>query len=141
MRERSEEEKMSQLEFAFNAALENAKRQIGEAVGNALRVFGDPKVWKNVAKAGSFLRVQQRPNSNEEPSVRVKALSAVPPDPAIKMKIDQLEEQRSAAEALMLDTAIAEMGELTKIAVAELQKQLQLQLEPWLTGSGSMLHS
>merc|ERR1719169_161338 len=43
MRERSEEEKMSQLEFAFNAALENAKRQIGEAVGTALRVFDDPK--------------------------------------------------------------------------------------------------
>merc|ERR1719263_762710 len=141
MRERSEEEKISQLEFAFNAALENAKRQIGEAIGAALRVFDDPRVWKNVAKAGSFLRFQQRPNSNEEPSVRVKALASAPPDPAIKSKIDQLEEQRGAAEALMLDVAIAEMGELTKIAVAELEKQLQLQLEPWLTGSGSMLHS
>jgi len=141
MRERSEEEKMSQLEFAFNAALENAKRQIGEAVGVALRVFDDPRVWKNVAKTASFLRVQQRPNSNEEPSVRVKALAGAPPDPAIKSKIDQLEEQRGAAEALMLDVAVAEMGELTKIAVAELEKQLQLQLEPWLVGSGSLLRS
>jgi len=139
MRERAEEEKMAQLEFAFNAALENAKRQVGEAVGVALRVFDDPRVWKNVAKTGSFLRVQQRPNSAEESSVRVKALSAAPPDPAIKMKMDQLEEQRSAAEALMLDVAIAEMGELTKIVVAELEKNLQLQLEPWLVGSGSLL--
>jgi len=141
MRERSEEEKMSQLEFAFNAALENAKRQIGEAVGVSLRVFDDPRVWKNVAKTGSFLRVRQRPNSAEEPSVRVKALAAAPPDPAIKIKMDQLEEQRSAAEALMLDVAIAEMGELTKIVVAELEKQLQLQIEPWLVGSGSLLRS
>jgi hypothetical protein len=141
MRERSEEEKMSQLEFAFNAALESAKQQIGEAVGLALRVFDDPRVWKNVAKTGSFLRVQMRSNSAEEPSVRVKALAAAPPDPAIKIKIDQLEEQRSAAEALMLDVAIAEMGELTKIAVAELEKQLQLQIEPWLVGGGSLLHS
>jgi hypothetical protein len=30
------------------------------------RVFDDPRVWKNVAKAGSFLRAQQRPNSNED---------------------------------------------------------------------------
>ena len=30
----------------------------------------------------------------------------------------RLEEQRGAAEALMLDVAIAEMGELTKIVVA-----------------------
>merc|ERR1719171_178654 len=141
MRERSEEEKMSQLEFAFNAALENAKRQIGEVVGAAMKVFDDPRVWKNVAKTGSFLRLRQQPNSAEEPSVRVKALAAAPPDPAIKIKIDQLEEQRGAAEALMLDVAIAEMGELTKIAVAELEKQLQLQLEPWLVGSGSLLHS
>jgi len=141
MRERSEEEKMSQLEFAFNAALENAKRQIGEAVGVSLRVFDDPRVWKNVAKTGSFLRVRQRPNSAEEPSVRVKALAAAPPDPAIKIKMDQLEEQRSAAEALTLDVAIAEMGELTKIVVAELEKQLQLQIEPWLVGSGSLLRS
>ena len=125
----------------INAALENAKRQIGEAVGAAMRVFDDPRVWKNVAKSGSFLRLRQRPNSAEEPSVRVKALAAAPPDPSIKIKIDQLEEQRSAAEALMLDVAIAEMGELTKIAVAELEKQLQLQLEPWLVGSGSLLHS
>ena len=41
----------------------------------------------------------------------------------------------------MLDVAIAEMGELTKIAIAELEKQLQLQLEPWLAGSGSLLWS
>eukprot|EP00746_Dinoflagellata_sp_MGD_P150654 gnl/MRDRNA2_/MRDRNA2_82483_c0_seq3.p1 gnl/MRDRNA2_/MRDRNA2_82483_c0~~gnl/MRDRNA2_/MRDRNA2_82483_c0_seq3.p1 ORF type:complete len:240 (+),score=85.41 gnl/MRDRNA2_/MRDRNA2_82483_c0_seq3:49-720(+) len=132
---------MSQLEFAFNAALENAKRQIGEAVGAAMKVFDDPRVLKNVVKAGSFLRFRQRPNSAEEPSVRVKALAAAPPDPSIKIKIDQLEEQRSAAESLMLDVAIAEMGELTKIAIAELEKQLQLQLEPWLVGSGSLLHS
>merc|ERR1711904_689932 len=81
MRERSEEEKMSQLEFAFNAALENAKRQIGEAVGAAMKVFDDPRVWKNVAKTGSFLHLRQRPNSAEEPSVRLKALAASPPDP------------------------------------------------------------
>merc|ERR1719387_1518732 len=106
-----------------------------------MKVFDDPRVQKNKATIGSFLRACQRPNSAEEPSVRVKALAAAPPDPSIKIKIDQLEEQRSAAEALMLDVAIAEMGELTKIAVAELEKQLQLQLEPLLVGSGSFLRS
>merc|ERR1719236_444947 len=55
MRERSEEEKMSQLEFAFNAALENAKRQIGEAVGVAMKAFDRP-LAQNAAKAGVFLR-------------------------------------------------------------------------------------
>merc|ERR1719236_421224 len=58
MRERSEEEKMSQLEFAFNSALEGAKRQIGETVGVAMRVFDDPRVWKSVVKTESFLRVR-----------------------------------------------------------------------------------
>merc|ERR1712193_148515 len=79
--------------------------------------------------------------SAEEPSVRVKALAAAPPDPSLKIKIDQLEEQRGAAEALMLDVAIAEMGELTKIVVADLEKEIQLQLEPLLMGSGSLLQS
>merc|ERR1719484_109880 len=50
MRERSEEEKMSQLEFAFNAALESAKGQIGEAVNVAMGVFNDPKVLKKFGK-------------------------------------------------------------------------------------------
>jgi len=144
MRERSEEEKMTQLESAFNAALESAKRQIGDVIGQSLRLFDDPRVWKSVARRSnrdaarlSFLK--QRPNPAEEPSVKVKALSAPPPDPILKSHIDAAEEHRAASEAAMLDNAIVEMGELTKIVISELEKSLQLQLDPWLANSGSFL--
>lgn len=145
MRERSEEEKMAQLEIAFNAALESAKGQIADAVGQALKVFDDPKIWKTERKSasthsGQVSFLQQRLNSAEEPTVRVKALAAPPPSPTIKSKIDGLEEERAAMETHMLDTAVAEMGELTKIVIAEVEKALQLQLEPWLVSSGSLLH-
>ena len=46
---------------------------------------------------------------------------------------------RAASESQLLDTAVAEMGELTKIVVAELEKNLQLQLDPWLASAGSFL--
>merc|ERR1719236_137402 len=56
VREKTEEEKMSQLELAFNAALENAKKQIGDAVGQSLRVFDDPSIWKSVTRKSKHTR-------------------------------------------------------------------------------------
>merc|ERR1712118_210269 len=94
-----------------------AKHQIGGAVGKAL------------ATTSHLSFLQQTAQTAEEPSVMVKALAAAPPDPTIKAKIDSVEDQRAVLESGMLNTAIAELGGLTKIVVAELEKALQVELQ------------
>ncbi|SCP02529.1 41K blood stage antigen precursor 41-3, putative [Plasmodium malariae] len=54
------------------------------------------------------------------------------PSVDIKEKIEEIEQYRTDEEVTMFETAISELGILTDITILELQKQIQLQLNPFL---------
>jgi len=64
--------------------------------------------------------------AGDGPSVRVTVLPAVPPDPARKTSIDELERRRSSIELGIFEQAIAEMHDLSQLVVMELEGQLNL---------------
>ena len=92
------------LQTAFNGALESAKSQIEDLVGRTMRVFSDPEVLqafggpratslRSRPPAAAFLEEAQLPTGSvaaDAPSVRVKVVPALPPDPVLKAKITEV---------------------------------------------------
>ncbi|EPR64842.1 putative blood stage antigen 41-3 precursor [Toxoplasma gondii GT1] len=66
------------------------------------------------------------------PSVKVELTSIKEPSPQIKEKMDEIEELRADEETRMFQQAIAEFEQLTKITVQELEKNIQIQMNPFL---------
>ncbi|SBS89227.1 41K blood stage antigen precursor 41-3 [Plasmodium malariae] len=78
----------------------------------------------------SFL--QQNYVNNTIPSVKISLSEISEPSVDIKEKIEEIEQYRTDEEVTMFETAISELGILTDITILELQKQIQLQLNPFL---------
>lgn len=78
----------------------------------------------------SFL--EQNNSENNFPSVKISLSEITEPDIAIKDKIEEIEQYRTDEEVMMFDIAISEMNSLREITILELEKQIQLQLNPFL---------
>ncbi|SBT44345.1 blood-stage antigen 41-3, putative [Plasmodium ovale wallikeri] len=76
----------------------------------------------------SFL--QQNYVNKTIPSVKISLSEISEPSADIKDKIEEIEQYRTDEE--MFETAISELGILTDITILELEKQIQLQLNPFL---------
>lgn len=66
------------------------------------------------------------------PSVKITLSDISEPDISIKDKIEEIEQYRSDEEVMMFENAISEMNSLREITILELEKQIQLQLNPFL---------
>nr|CEL67993.1 TPA: 41-3 antigen, putative [Neospora caninum Liverpool] len=66
------------------------------------------------------------------PSVKVELTGVKEPSPQIKEKMDEIEELRTDEETRMFQQAISEFEQLTKITVQELEKNIQIQMNPFL---------
>lgn len=78
----------------------------------------------------SFL--QQNYINKTIPSVKIYLSETNEPSAEIKEKIVEMEQYRTDEEVAMFETAISEFGILTEITILELEKQIQLQLNPFL---------
>ncbi|SOS79633.1 blood stage antigen 41-3 precursor [Plasmodium sp. gorilla clade G1] len=66
------------------------------------------------------------------PSVKISLTEISEPSVLIKEKIEEIEQYRTDEEVTMFETAISELDILTDITILELEKQMQLQLNPFL---------
>ncbi|SPJ11289.1 blood stage antigen 41-3 precursor [Plasmodium sp. DRC-Itaito] len=66
------------------------------------------------------------------PSVKISLTEISEPSILIKEKIEEIEQYRTDEEVTMFETAISELDILTDITILELEKQIQLQLNPFL---------
>ncbi|KAL8272936.1 hypothetical protein Esti_003104 [Eimeria stiedai] len=77
------------------------------------------------------------------PAVKLQLTEVKEPDPQIKEKMDEIEQLRTDEETKMFEQAMAEFAQLTRITVAEsgfhsigigteLEKNIQIQLNPFL---------
>ncbi|CEM32289.1 unnamed protein product [Vitrella brassicaformis CCMP3155] len=80
---------------------------------------------------GNIARTLIRPR---EPSMKVKLTDIKAPSRDIKSKIDQIEQKRSDEERKMIEQAIQEMSQLTKITIQE-SKNIEIQENPFIVDS------
>lgn len=143
-RARREEDRMSQLQAAYSSALAAARQEISDVVGKALDPMGQKLLKKSLThtisasfRKGAPLSFLRQRAAAEEFSVRLKVLAAAPSKAGMET-INGFERERNARESAIVDTAINEMSELTKIVVAELSFQLHRQMSS-RGSSGSFL--
>lgn len=79
--------------------------------------------------------VEQKYFDNSIPSVKISLSEISEPDVAIKDKIEEIEQYRTDEEVMMFEIAISEMSSLREITILELEKQIQLQLNPFLVNN------
>lgn len=138
-RKQSEQEGMRAVEAAYSNALESAKAEIAALVGKSTRDLsnlaiarmraGSPATRSRVQAAFLQRSEHQGAAAADQPSVRVSVVPAPPPDPSLKVKMDDIEQRRSKAEGLLFEQAAAEMKDLTRVVLAELQAQLQMHMD------------
>ncbi|GAW82810.1 41K blood stage antigen precursor 41-3 [Plasmodium gonderi] len=78
----------------------------------------------------SFL--QQNYVNKTLPSVKISLSELTEPSVDIKEKMEEMEQYRTDEEVAMFEMAISEFSILTDITILELEKQIQLQLNPFL---------
>ncbi|SOV16214.1 blood stage antigen 41-3 precursor [Plasmodium sp. DRC-Itaito] len=91
---------------------------------------GGPLPPPELRKHTSFL--QQNYLNKTIPSVKISLTEISEPSVLIKEKIEEIEQYRTDEEVNMFETAISELDILTDITMLELEKQIQLQLNPFL---------
>jgi len=135
-REQIENANMDRLQREMNKALLEARRQIGDTIGRAMRAFDDPRmagavqISRRAQKSASML--QQLPQDTLGSSalaVKVNVLPANPPDGSLRPAIDNIESVRSSEEKDMFDSAVGEPSALTAFIVSELEAQIQAHID------------
>lgn len=109
-------------EFSQEESSDNVERSFDESSG--------PLPPPEVRNHSSF--IEQNYLKGSTPSVRITLSEITEPDVVIKDKIEEIEQYRSDEEVMMFESAISEMNSLREITVLELEKQIQLQLNPFL---------
>lgn len=66
------------------------------------------------------------------PSVKISLSELTEPSVEIKEKMEEMEQYRTDEEVAMFEMALSEFSILTDITILELEKQIQLQLNPFL---------
>ncbi|GBE59586.1 blood stage antigen 41-3, putative [Babesia ovata] len=141
-----EEGMMAKLEDKFNETLVDSRDKIKQIVNQQLDIFNDERLKTIVrtvdTKKESHLKSQTLPKApsfieigeNIVPSsVRVMMGEVDIPDPAIKTKMEQIEQSRSYEEIQVFNQQSDEMEQLTNVTLIELERALKLQLKPYLT--------
>jgi len=152
--------KASEGSFAKQSAFANAKANAGIAVENAPFFkqisHNQPTAHRNgplapapPTKASSFLQVKEKNSSKfvggvlgsvfePPPSVKVQLTGIKEPDEKIKEKMEEIEQLRTDEETSMFEQAIEEFAQLTKITVQELEKNIQIQMNPFLVDAAAV---
>ncbi|UKJ87894.2 tRNA delta (2)-isopentenylpyrophosphate transferase [Theileria orientalis] len=143
-----EEGMMSRLEQEYNNALMTSRERIKNLINDSLSVFDNKELIvellsKYTHKSKNKNHVTTKYQSNNvsflqmdeayvPSSVRVMMSEVEPPDPAIKEKMEQIEQARNDEEIHAFYQEAQEFEQLTQVTLIELQKMLQLQLNPYL---------
>ncbi|UKK00306.2 tRNA delta (2)-isopentenylpyrophosphate transferase [Theileria orientalis] len=143
-----EEGMMSRLEQEYNNALMTSRERIKNLINDSLSVFDNKELIvellsKYTHKSKNKNHVNTKFQSNNvsfiqmdeayvPSSVRVMMSEVEPPDPAIKEKMEQIEQARNDEEIHAFYQEAQEFEQLTQVTLIELQKMLQLQLNPYL---------
>lgn len=147
-REQFESVGMEKLHKSYDVVLSSAKKRIGEVIGRAMRIFDDAKVLRgfgfdqaNRRKALAVGFFAQQPlkelaQLGEILTVKVNVPPVAPPDPILKVKIEQIERKRTGKEENMFDQAVEEMKGLTDLVLAELEGALQAQISKVFSQGG-----
>lgn len=72
------------------------------------------------------------------PMVNVEVVDVFEPPSEIEDKIKQIEQKRNDEEAKMFELAAEELTQLTRITVQELEKNLQIQMNPFLVDTDAV---
>ncbi|XP_954310.1 uncharacterized protein TA20755 [Theileria annulata] len=136
-----EEGMMSRLEQEYNNALMNSREKIKTVINDSLSVFDNKELiaellskyaHKNDKSKFNGVSFLQTDEAYVPSSVRVMMSEVDPPDPSIKEKMDQIEQARNDEEIQAFYQESKEFEQLTQVTLIELQKMLQLQLNPYL---------
>lgn len=129
-REQFENINMDRLQQEFNKATFDTRRQIGDVVGRALRVFDDPALAKQIfAKPALFRQTPQASTVSSVLSVKVNVVPSSPPDASLKSRVEGIEFQRADKEKIMFEEAHAEVQSLSALVLSELEVQLKRQID------------
>lgn len=117
--------------------LRKVKNTFGDNLNSANRIDDVEADEKNGPLPPPPLRehtsfVERSYLENRIPSVKISLSEISEPDIAIKDKIEEIEQYRTDEEVMMFEIAMSEMGSLRELTVLELEKQIQLQLNPFL---------
>lgn len=140
-RETMENANMDKLQEAFNAAMVDARRKVGDVIGRVMRMFDDPRLARAIfagrvhSKSSMFRELPQEALGSSVMSVKVNVLPASPPDASLKADIDNIEFQRYDGEKHMFEAeAFGELRALTKFILNELEVQVQSNMNSVLKG-------
>jgi hypothetical protein len=129
-REKVENTNMDQLQQEFNKATLGMRRQIGDVVGRALRIFDDPALAKQMfTKSVLFRQTPQASTGSSVLSMKVNVVPASPPDASLKARVDSIEFQRSDEEKIMFKEAHEEVKSLADFVLNELEVQMKRQVD------------
>jgi len=135
-REKLQALNMDKLQRAYNAALDRQKAEIGTIVGRAMRIFNDPALLTSFRRKTSFLGSSKQ-ETDEQLSVKVNVMPAIPPDASITAKIQAIENKRNDQERSSMDQAMLEMNGLTDVFLNEFAAQVQLNVNDCLGATGA----
>lgn len=111
-----ETEHLQELDLAFQQAVNHASSTLSEVVTSALL----HKSRSKSHKAASFL--EERDDAAQSFAIEVRPMHE--PDVAIKAKLDQIEQKRSADEEHIFEQAVREFAALESIFTSEVLAQL-----------------
>lgn len=154
-RDMLEAKMMAKLQPAVKAALADAKKRIGNAVGRLMSVFDDPAVLRALGSArGAFLKAKRLPTptlflesrqsnligdgvaGGDRYRVKVNVVAdAKLPDPFVKSAVDAMEQTASEREKASFAQVISDMSSITDMVVNELEASSQNYVNLLLGGS------
>ena len=111
-----ETQHLQELDLAFQQAVNHASSTLSDVITSALR----HKSKLNSHKAASFL--EERDDAAQSFAIEVRPMHE--PDVAIKAKLDQIEQKRSADEEHIFEQAVREFAALESIFTSEVLAQL-----------------
>lgn len=78
-------------------------------------------------------------NAIQKPSVQIMVDDIKAPDKKVKAKMDEIEQKRADEEAKMFEQAAEELNQLKKITLQELETNIQIQMNPFLVDTTSVV--
>lgn len=149
-REQFENDKMVEVEIAYNRSLEQASKDLPASIGRLMGVFQKPSAW---------MSIRQQKTARDDPplsasfkegrsvlgghklTTRINVLPIVTPAASLEPHIKQIEAKRTDEEGKVFDQAKSEMDGLTRIVQNEVEAHIAWQASRLLHALKFDLHA